>query len=335
MLQLTTLARGDPRTSAIDSPSQSAEPIAGDDCRPKCRRRFARRKTLAIAAQRRLGATTASVQAFRSDLSQPGEAGLDLVHQSGVPIIFRPKSRFIPLAARSVGERPRWRRGGQLPATTDGRATGAQSGSERSILARRLLLFPSTAPALKPFLLPGNMRILMLTNTYPPIVSGVARSVVAFAEEYRRRGHEVRIIAPEPDDETLTDEPNVVRVPAIQHFNGSEFPLPVPSPGLVSAAVDEFQPDVIHAHHPFFMGNTAVRMARSRSVPLVFTHHTMWDQYTHYTGAESTAAARFIGGLGGRLCEHVRCRDCPESERGRHAPRAGRGNADGDHSHGG
>jgi len=139
------------------------------------------------------------------------------------------------------------------------------------------------------------MRILMLTNTYPPIVSGVARSVVAFAEEYRRRGHEVRIIAPEPDDETLTDEPNVVRVPAIQHFNGSEFPLPVPSPGLVSTAVDEFQPDVIHAHHPFFMGNTAVRMARSRSVPLVFTHHTMWDQYTHYTGAESTAAARFIG----------------------------------------
>ena len=135
------------------------------------------------------------------------------------------------------------------------------------------------------------MRILMLTNTYPPVVSGVARSMVAFDEEYRRRDHEVLIIAPEADD-AIDDEPHVVRVPAIQHFNGSDFPVPVPSPGLVAATVDEFRPDIIHAHHPFFMGNTAVRLARSREVPLVFTHHTMYDQYTHYTAVEIAAPQR-------------------------------------------
>jgi glycosyltransferase involved in cell wall biosynthesis len=140
------------------------------------------------------------------------------------------------------------------------------------------------------------MRILMLTNTYPPVVSGVARSIVAFEEEYRGRGHEVLVIAPH-SDEAAGDESHVVRVPAWQHFNGSEFSLPVPAPILVSTTVDEFQPDVVHAHHPFFMGNTAVRLAWSRSVPLVFTHHTMWDQYGHYASAESPAAARFIGAL--------------------------------------
>jgi glycosyltransferase involved in cell wall biosynthesis len=140
------------------------------------------------------------------------------------------------------------------------------------------------------------MRILMLTNTYPPVLSGVARSIVAFEDEYRRRGHEVLVIAPE-SDEIAEDEPHVVRVPAFQHFNGSEFPLPVPAPGLVSTTFDAFQPEIVHAHHPFFMGNTAVRLAHSRAVPLVFTHHTMWDQYGHYASAESPAAARFIGAL--------------------------------------
>src|SRR4030095_1054310 len=101
------------------------------------------------------------------------------------------------------------------------------------------------------------MRILMLTNTYPPVLSGVARSVVAFADEYRRRGHEVLIIAPEADS-AVGNDPAVVRVAAIQHFNGSEFPLPIPSPGLVAATVDDFQPDVLHAHHPFFLGNSAL-----------------------------------------------------------------------------
>jgi 1,2-diacylglycerol 3-alpha-glucosyltransferase len=140
------------------------------------------------------------------------------------------------------------------------------------------------------------MRILMLTNTYPPVVSGVAKSIVAFDQEYRRRNHDVLIIAPEAD-EAIRDEPHVVRVPAVQHVNGSEFPVPVPSPGLVAATVNAFRPDIIHAHHPFFMGNTAVRLARSREVPLVFTHHTMYDQYTHYTALETPATSRFIGAL--------------------------------------
>src|SRR5262245_61022761 len=37
------------------------------------------------------------------------------------------------------------------------------------------------------------MRILMLTNTYPPVISGVARSIVAFDEHFRGLGHEVKV----------------------------------------------------------------------------------------------------------------------------------------------
>lgn len=152
------------------------------------------------------------------------------------------------------------------------------------------------------------MRIFMLTNTFPPVVSGVARSIVAFDEEYRRLGHQVRIVAPQADH-PLEDAEHITRVPAIQHFNGSDFPLPVPAPGLVSSTMDEFQPDIVHAHHPFFMGNTAMRLARSREVPLVFTYHTMYDHYTHYAAAsDSPAAVKFVGTLAAgyaNLCDAV------------------------------
>ena len=41
------------------------------------------------------------------------------------------------------------------------------------------------------------MNIVMLTNTFTPHVGGVARSVVAFTDEYRRRGHRVLVVAPD------------------------------------------------------------------------------------------------------------------------------------------
>ena len=40
------------------------------------------------------------------------------------------------------------------------------------------------------------MNILMMTNTFTPFVGGVARSVTAFAEECRKAGHRVVIVAP-------------------------------------------------------------------------------------------------------------------------------------------
>ena len=41
------------------------------------------------------------------------------------------------------------------------------------------------------------MRILMMTNTYFPIVGGLEQSVFSFSEEFRTLGHEVLIVTPE------------------------------------------------------------------------------------------------------------------------------------------
>ncbi len=151
------------------------------------------------------------------------------------------------------------------------------------------------------------MHIAMMTNTYLPHVGGVARSVSSFTEEYRRRGHRVLVVAPEFVG-SLEHEQDVVRVPAIQNFNGSDFAVVLPIFSDLADALDKFCPDLIHAHHPYLLGMTALREARTRNLPLVFTYHTQYEYYTHYVPLDSPALKRFVIELATRyanLCDLV------------------------------
>ncbi len=140
------------------------------------------------------------------------------------------------------------------------------------------------------------MNIMMFTNTYAPFVGGVPRSVKSFTDEYRGRGHEVLVVAPHFEGGPRQDK-DVVRVPAIQRFNGSDFALPVPVPGLLTTAFEGFSPQIVHSHHPYLLGDTALRVAASRRIPMVFTHHTMYERYTHYFPGHSPKYASFIRDL--------------------------------------
>ena len=151
------------------------------------------------------------------------------------------------------------------------------------------------------------MNILILTNTFTPHVGGVARSVEAFTAEYRKRGHRVLIVAPEFPD-MPPDEVDVVRINAIQDFNASDFSVALPIHPQLSEAIDAFLPDVVHSQHPFLLGTTAFRLARHRELPLIFTHHTLYEQYTHYVPGNSPALKRFAIELATRyanLCDQV------------------------------
>jgi len=145
------------------------------------------------------------------------------------------------------------------------------------------------------------MNILMVTNIFTPHVGGVARSVERFTEEFRRTGHRVLVVAPEFEG-APPGEHDVVRVPAIQRFNGSDFAVPVPLTLRVAAALKDFQPQVVHSHHPFLLGDTALRAAASRDVPAVYTYHTMYERYTHYVPGDSPRLKRFVVDLSTGYC---------------------------------
>jgi glycosyltransferase involved in cell wall biosynthesis len=150
----------------------------------------------------------------------------------------------------------------------------------------------------------------MFTNTYLPHVGGVARSVATFADDLRRRGHEVLVVAPTFPGLARADEDpaQVVRVPAIQNFNGSDFSVRLLLPAQFSGRLDAFGPELIHSHHPFLLGDAALRTARHRRLPIVFTHHTLYERYTHYVPFDSPLMQRFVIELASRfanLCRRV------------------------------
>jgi glycosyltransferase involved in cell wall biosynthesis len=154
------------------------------------------------------------------------------------------------------------------------------------------------------------MNVCLMTNTYLPHVGGVARSVSTFAAEFRRLGHGVLVVAPRfpgrpppPRVEALVE-----RLPAIQNFNDSGFSVRLPLAAGLSARLEAFRADIIHAHHPFLLGDTALRVAAAKDVPIVFTHHTRYEDYVHYLPFESEALEEIAAELPTRfanLCDGV------------------------------
>ncbi|WP_224419258.1 MULTISPECIES: glycosyltransferase [unclassified Modicisalibacter] len=151
------------------------------------------------------------------------------------------------------------------------------------------------------------MNILMFTNTYRPIVGGVSESVQRLKGRLQAEGHRVLVVAPKLEGQPR-HEPDVIRVAAVQHFNGSDFSLPVPIPGQLYEAIEAFEPDIVHSHHPFLLGDTAARAAETYGLPLVFTHHTLYEHYTHYVPGDSPRMQRFAVALSTEythLCDAV------------------------------
>lgn len=133
----------------------------------------------------------------------------------------------------------------------------------------------------------------MMTNTYIPYVGGVATSVKSSVDALRSQGHRVLVVAPDYD-EAKEDEHNVVRVAAIQHFNGSDFAVALPVSPDLSAILDDFRPDILHSHYPFLIGDLGLRVAASRHLPLVFTHHTRYEDCTEYVPLQFEGIKRFV-----------------------------------------
>lgn len=150
------------------------------------------------------------------------------------------------------------------------------------------------------------MRICHFTNTFLPHVGGVARAVQTLLEDQRRARHRVLVVAPEFDEGLAPRriERSVVRIPAFTHFNDSDFSVRIPFAATLSQRLAKFRTDIIHAHHPFLLGDTALREAASRQVPIVFTHHTLYEQYTHYLPIENEAVGDIAAEIATRFANN-------------------------------
>ncbi len=126
------------------------------------------------------------------------------------------------------------------------------------------------------------MKIAIFTNNYLPNPYGVSGSIESFRQELERLGHTVYVFA--PNFKGYVDEnKRVFRYPAIDlKFKNIRFPIAIPNSYQIGRLLEKLEIDIIHAQHPNLLGWEARHWAKRKKVPLVFTWHTLYDQYAHF-----------------------------------------------------
>jgi glycosyltransferase involved in cell wall biosynthesis len=136
------------------------------------------------------------------------------------------------------------------------------------------------------------MHIANFTNTYLPVVNGVVRSIRSFRDEWTRQGHNVFIFAQEAD--YVDKDPFIFRYPSLNLPIGVDIPTAIPLSPFIDRLLPIIKLDVIHTHHPFLLGQTAAIKAQELNLPLVFTFHTQYREYTHYVPFPAEAVQDFL-----------------------------------------
>lgn len=124
------------------------------------------------------------------------------------------------------------------------------------------------------------MKIGFFADSYRPYVSGVVRSMDSFRAELQELGHQVYIFAPQYPH--AQPEEGVFRFLSVPAPTNREFSLPIPLSFQMTERISQLGLDLLHVHSPFLLGGLGAVLALRTGLPLVFTHHTLYDQYVHY-----------------------------------------------------
>jgi 1,2-diacylglycerol 3-alpha-glucosyltransferase len=125
------------------------------------------------------------------------------------------------------------------------------------------------------------MRIAFFTNCYKPLINGVVTSIVYLKEAYEKKGHQTYIFAPKVED-YIDQEKNIFRYRSINLTNKVKYPIAIPLSFKAKKIITEFNPDLIHIHHPFVLSSVAIMYSKQLGIPKILTIHTQYDQYAYY-----------------------------------------------------
>ena len=143
------------------------------------------------------------------------------------------------------------------------------------------------------------MRVAVFAECYLPYLSGVTVSVEALTRGLVEAGDEVMLVAPEAGRRdqpvSATPGPMGTRVCWLPSFQLPAAPrgyrVPWPVAPRQMETVRAFAPEIVHANSPFISGIMARSVARAARAALVFTHHTRFQDYSHYLGGLSRPGA--------------------------------------------
>lgn len=126
------------------------------------------------------------------------------------------------------------------------------------------------------------MRIALFTETYLPYINGVVTHVKALHDGLEKLGHEVLVVTANTKTHHHFIEDGVLNCPAKTFKKIYNYGLASPVSARRLIMLRRFRPQVIHIHNEFGVGLSGTIMARQLNIPLVYTLHTMYDDYLYY-----------------------------------------------------
>ena len=138
------------------------------------------------------------------------------------------------------------------------------------------------------------LRIGQFTDTFLPVVDGVGRVALAYAETLSKMGHQVTVVAPMYDTGFRGGYPfelvdfTARALPGMKQYKTGEAPW---DPHY-RKRMRMIPLDIVHSHSPFTAGSEAIRLATLRHLPLVGTFHSKYyDDFLKATKSEMLAKA--------------------------------------------
>ena len=148
------------------------------------------------------------------------------------------------------------------------------------------------------------LRVLLVSETYPPEINGVAMTTQRLVEGLRSRGNWVGVVRPrQAGDPQNAGSGDTWTLPGLPIPNYPGLRLGLPAWRNVGRLIERNRPDVVHVVTEGPLGWAAVHAARQRRVPVTSGYHTHFDQYSgHYGPSWLTPwVTRWLDGL------HRRC----------------------------
>lgn len=154
------------------------------------------------------------------------------------------------------------------------------------------------------------MRIFFVTNNYTPYSGGVISSITATSDALRAQGHQVFIITLDflgKNNKPQADPDYVIRItcPIRFMYKKNHMAIPWRPTHTITQLLKKYKPDIVHVHHPFLLGVSALRAARACGIPCIFTYHTLYEQYAHYVPLPSICTRPLIRAAVKRFCNAV------------------------------
>ena len=126
------------------------------------------------------------------------------------------------------------------------------------------------------------MRIALFTETYLPHINGVVTHVKILRDGLLQQGHEVLVVTADYQTRHHYIKDGILHCPAIKSKRFYGYGVASPFSRRRLKLVQDFHPDIIHIHNEFGIGLSGIFAAKQLHVPLVYTLHTMYDDYLYY-----------------------------------------------------